>query len=241
MVKKIKSAKTTKKKAKIHKTKTHNLSDTTFGPKKFIKKYPGFIIALIFSIILILLLLSTIEINDPDYESKLMYAEQMHAENIIFVEETLLTLEAELDGDYEDTLEDDYIVSIISDIEWFAVIETQIYSSQPTKDVFVKEIAVAAFRNRLIEINEQFTFDMIGFEPEYTISSALTKEPIQNFISEEDLVEVFEDNQADKELFMNTLNFIVQSYFEEKKNLIRNSSSTDRQFVEAKKLTLFSY
>ena len=36
-----------------------------------------------------------------------MYAEQMHAENIIFVEETLLTLEAELDGDYEDTLEDD--------------------------------------------------------------------------------------------------------------------------------------
>jgi len=82
---------------------------------------------------------------------------------------------------------------------------------------------------------------MIGFEPEYTISSALTKEPIQNFISEEDLVEVFEDNQADKELFMNTLNFIVQSYFEEKKNLIRNSSSTDRQFVEAKKLTLFSY
>ena len=241
---KTKAKKTTKKSTKKPKTakpKKHKLSDTSLGPKNFIKKYPGFIIAIIFSIILICLLLSTIQVNDPELEEKLFYAEQMHAENVIFVEDTLLTLEAELDGNYEDVLEDDYLFSIISDITWFSKIENEIYISNPKKDIFVKEIAVAAFRSRMIEINEQFVFDMLGFEPEFTIKTALEKEPIQNFIGGEDLDAVFEDNEEDKKLFLETLDYLVKSYFEEKKRLIIISSSTDRAFVEAKKINLFSY
>jgi len=61
----------------------------------------------------------------------------MHAENVVFVEDTLLTLEAELDGNYEDVLEDDYLFSIISDITWFSKIENvNLYFKIPKKDYF---------------------------------------------------------------------------------------------------------
>jgi hypothetical protein len=234
--------KTSKKKVVKHtKNKKHNLLDTPIGPKNFIKKYPGFIIAIIFAAIIVGILLTTIEVPDPELETKLIYAQQMHIENTTFVEETLFALNAELDGEYDEVLEDDYIFSIISDIEWFAAMETYIYTSKPSKDIFVKEIAVAAFRNRLIEINEQFVFEMIGFEQDYTIKSALEREPVQNFVTAEELNEVFGEDEHDKLVFLETLNFIVKNYFEEKKRLINNSISIERKFIEAKKLNLFSY
>jgi len=68
----------------------------------------------------------------------------------------------------------------------------------------------------------------------------LKKNQFKNFIVEEDLDEIFE-NEEDKKLFLETLDYLVKSYFEEKKRLIMSSSSTDRAFVEAKKINLFSY
>jgi len=234
--------KITKKKSTTNsKTKTHKISDTRSDPKEFIKKYPGFVIAIIFSLIVIALLFTPTMSADPELEEKLYYAQQIHIENILFVEDTLLTVEAELDGEYEDTLEDDYLISIMGDLEWFSGIENAIYNSKPTSDVFVKEIAVVVFRNRMVEINEQFTFDIIDFNPEYTIQLALEKEAVQNFITEEDIKEIFEDNNPDRKLFLDTLNKIIAEYFKEKKRLINESSSDERKFVEAKKLILLSY
>jgi hypothetical protein len=228
-------------KKKTTKTKTHKLSDINLGPQKFIKKYPGFIIAIIFAIIVLSLLLTTIQVTDPQIEDELTYAGQMHMENVFFVEETTLTVSAELDGNYEDTLEDDYLISILGDIKWFSEMEENIYTSKPTKDLFVKEIAVAAFRSRMIELNEQFVFDVFGFDQEYTIQLALEKESLPTFVTEEELNEVFEDNEADKKLFLETLDKIISDYLEEKKRVIMISSSTERQFVEAKKIILLSY
>ena len=238
MAKKKTNVKKTKSKVK---KKKHKLSDTNFGVKKFIKKYPGFIIAIIFAVVIISLLLTTIEITDPTIENELTYAGQMHMENVFFVEKTTLIVSAELDGDYEDTLEDDYLISILGDIKWFGEMEESIYLSNPKKDLFVKEIAVAAFRSRMIELNEKFVFDVFDFDQEYTIKSALEKESIPRFITEEELVEVFEDNEADKKLFLETLNKIVNDYLEAKKRIIMISSSTERQFVEAKKIILLPY
>jgi len=222
-------------------TKTHNNSDTFKDEKNFIKKYPGFVVAIIFSVIVIALLLFSTTSTNPDLEEQMSYVKQMHMENVIFVEDTTAAVEAELDGEYGDTLEDDYLMSILWDLDWFSKIEFEIYSSKPTSDVFVKEIAVAAFRNRMIELNEEFTFNVLDFDQEYVIKLALEKEPVQNFITEEDLIEVFEDNEADKKLFLATLDYLIKSYFEEKKMLINYSTSPERKFVEAKKIVLLTY
>jgi len=238
--KKVVKKKSGKKFVKHTNNKTHKLSDTSSDEKNFIKKYPGFIFAIIFTIIVIALLIVSISSTDPNLEEKVGYAQQMHIENVTFVEGTIPTIEAELDGNYGDTLEDDYLMSILWDLDWFSKIESQIYSSKPTSDIFVKEIAIAAFRNRMIELNEEFTFDVLDFDQEYMIKTALEKEPVQNFITEEDLTEVFEDNEADKKLFLDTLDLIVKSYFEEKKILINNSTSPERKFVEAKKIVLLT-
>ena len=247
--------KSTKKTKNKFVNKTHKNSDTknalsskaktvprpVVAKQDFIKKYPGFVIAIIFSIILIAIFLTPTTTIDPALEDKLYYAQQIHIENVLFVEDTQLAVEAELDGEYGDTLEDDYLVSILGDLDWFSNLENAIYNSKPTSDLFVKEIAVAAFRNRMIEINEQFTFEVLDFEPEYAISLALGKDPVQNFIAEEDLVEVFGGNEFDKKLFSDTLNKILSEYVKEKKRLINESSSQDRKYVEAKKLILLSY
>jgi len=227
------------------KTKKHTNSSTSNGTtidiKNFVKKYPGFVFAIIFSIIIILLFLASITPTDPELEERLSYAQQMHFENVLFVEDTLQIFEAELDGNYEDTLEDDYLMSTIWDLEWFSKKEAEIYASKPTSDVFVKEISVAAFRNRMIELNEEVTFDVLNFDQGYIIKSALETEPVQNFITDEDLLEVFEDNEVDKKLFLDTLDYLVKSYFEEKKTLINNSTTLERKFVEAKKIVLLTY
>jgi len=237
--KKIKKPRKTTNKNTIK--KEHKLSDTNSGEKDFVKKYPGFIIAIIFAIIVIILLIVSISGTDLELQEKISYAQEMHIENVLFIEDTIPIIEAELDGEYEDTLEDDYLMSIIWDLKWFSTKESEIFSSKPTGDVFVKEIAIAAFRNRMIELNEEFTFDVLDFDQEYMIQTALETEPVQNFVTEEDLIDVFEDNEIDKKLFLDTLDSIVKSYFEDKKILINNSTSLERKFVEAKKIILLSY
>ena len=238
---KNKTKTTTKNKTKKTQEKKHKLSDISLNPFDFIKKYPGLFVAIIFSLIVIALLLSSITINDPELDERIYYSQQIHLENTIFVEETRINVIAELDGEYEDTLEDDYLVSMIHDLDWFGKTENELYNSKPIDDVLVKEIAISAFRSKLIEVNEQMSFDIFDLGQDYTIQTALTTEPLQNVFSEEELLETFGDNTHDKEIFVSTLNQIIKEYYNDKKEIIKNSTSVERQFVEAKKIMLFSY
>ncbi len=221
-------------------TFSKSLSDIKLGPKNFIKKYPGFIIALIIAIIIIMSFIFLGNATDPNLEEKIYYAQQLHIENELMVEDSLASVEAELDGTYDDILEEYYLVSIKSDLEWLKKEENTLFLSKPTGDVFVKEVALLAFRNRMVEVNQSFIFDMMDSDMDYAIKTALEKEPLQNIVTEEEMSGLFED-ERDKQVFLITLNQIIKSYYTEKKNIINDSSSQERRFVEAKKILLFSY
>jgi hypothetical protein len=234
-------AKTLPKRRPIERAKHKNL-DTFSRAKKIIKKYPGFTVALIFSAIIIFLLATVLLFPaDPALQEKLALAEELHKDSQEIISGSLANVIAEIDGTYEDVLEDDYLMSMKHDLEWMEKKENEIYFSSSQKDTFAKEIAFRAIMNIIIELNNDSMLNILDFGEEYTITLALEKTPPKQIIPQEDINEAFVDNEYEKEVFMNTFDELLQSYFDEKKEIIRSNSIQERRFVEANKLILLSY
>ncbi len=218
---------------KAAKRDSHNLCG-------FAKKYPGFIIAMaffIFIVVLFFLFSSTI----MQTQAKAISAKELYLQNQELIDSMILEVDYVLSqgsegNDYSSsTLEDDYLAAFKDDLEWLKDEEKELFNSKPTTSVFAKEIAFSAFMQNLIEINELY---LIGPESDYQkkINEALSAPVnVPVLLIEEELNETF-TSQEEKDTYHTTLKELFEKYASSKKIFINSINSTERKYVEAKKL-----
>jgi hypothetical protein len=219
-------------------SKTHKNSDI----KLFAKKYPGFIVACVFAII-VLILLGLYLANGVDEQTaqNIALASQFHEENIYLIEGSLEAVNYEINGNYEEEMEEYYLLSMQDDLEWLLQKENELALSTPPGERYLKLIAIKVMYNRIKETNEFFVEGIYTLKDTYIINKALSLKPKQNLISEEELNITFEEELDDREIFVNALEELIKNYYSHKKSLITNSDIAEIKFVEAKKLLFFSY
>ena len=233
-VKKKSSVKKTTKKAK-----THNLSDTSGGVMRMIKKYPGFSIAIIFVVIVLVLLALAISIGGTSGE-ELAEGKMLHEENALYLNDLITGFE-EQEKSFENPLDDDYYYSIRDDFYWLKEKEEAIYNSFPTSEIYLKEMAFTLFMESILQTNLDFTFEIFEEDYDLAISEALETElGIDNFILVSEMDTIFEGAEQEKTIFENSLRGLINEYVALKKNILNGDASRERKYVEAKKIIFIS-
>ncbi|MBT4192120.1 MAG: hypothetical protein HOE11_02330 [Candidatus Diapherotrites archaeon] len=229
--------KTSVKKAKV---KTHKFSDTLIKEEKFLKKYPGFTIAIIFIIIVIALLAIVISVGGSSGE-ELAQGRMMHEENALYLDDLITGFE-EQEIAFENPLDDDYYYSIRDDFYWLKNKESSIYNSFPANEIYLKEMAFTVFMDLILQTNLDFTFELFEEDYDSAINDALTKElGIENFVVTSEIEELFEGAEYEKSVFENSLNGLIDEYVSLKTNILKGDVSSERKFVEAKKIIFISF
>jgi hypothetical protein len=240
MVKKIKPKRKRVKVTKNIKTKTHDLLDTLNEENKFLKKYPGFTIAIAFAIILLILFVA-LSLTGTASGEELAQARTMHEENSLYLEELTLNFE-NYERDFTEPLDDDYYFSIKDDLDWLKEKENLIYHSFPGNEIYLKEMAFTIFMEKIVQTNLDFTFEFFEQDYEQVINEALEKEITkENFVDSEEIELFFEEMDHEQLVFETTLDQLTEEYFVWKKNILLSDSGNERKFVEAKKLIFLSY
>jgi hypothetical protein len=231
-----------KKKNKIktnkNKDKVGNKAEARKGRKKnileFLKKRKGFSLAIIVLVIAIILLLLIPQFPEANMEEA-VYAKQYYEENNLYLEEAIKQL-GEEEISKEDVLEDDFLASVIDDMEWLKQRNNELFFSHG--NVFLKMASMSIFIDRIGALNSEVTYDF--FEPDYeaTISQAKETEYVFPQIVDEELYEMLEGNE--EKIVRGTFENLSKEYYNWKQQLILNLDK-ERAYVEAKKIIFFYY
>lgn len=231
MKKRIKSIKKTKKSEKEVKKKT-NTTD-------FIKKYPGVVIAVIFSLLIIILSIWSIGIFDPSLNEKIAQATLIHQNNQTEIDSLLESLDL-IGDEYETEYDKFYYNSIKEDLTWLKEKDLEIYNKSGS-DLYIKQFASFIFISTLLEANEELIYDYYYFDEEEIINQAKSiMLNYNNFVIDE-VDEIFNENEIEKNTFKLTIGELINEYETKKKEILNSDASQERKYVEAKKLIILSY
>jgi hypothetical protein len=221
----------------LHEQKKKNfISSLTSLPKE----KPGFVVAIILTIIILYLFISSFNPDITPY-AKALQSRQFHEENVLLFNEYLTATDEQLALPAEEAIEDFYLLSIKDDLLWLQKKELEVFSSKPNSDVLIKEIAFSFFSQKIIQINQDFAYD-IG-EPDYerTINQAIDANiPPISILTEDEINETF-STPREIELFHATKNSLFEEYLANKYAILDGDEQIERKYVEAKKLVLLSY
>jgi hypothetical protein len=206
----------------------------------FVKQKPGFVIAVALTIIILYLFFSSYTPNITPYANALT-SKQFHEENLLLFNDYLVAIDEQLALPSEDPIEDIYLQSIKEDILWLQKKEMQTFNSKPNTDVLVKEITFSFFAQKIVQLNEDFSFDIGELDYERTINQAFDANiPSIPILTEDEINETFQI-QREKELFNVTKNILFEEYLAKKYAILEGDYPLERKYVEAKKLILLSY
>jgi len=199
----------------------------------------GFVVAVIVTLLAILVILVS-SMQTSDSMQNAAFASELFQENQANLQEYRANVDEQLSLGFETTLDDDYLYSMRDDLDWMINKEKELYNSKPNSEVYLKEIAFILSAQKIIEINDAFSFE-IG-EPNYEEKIALAMSTDINtpvLLTQSELTESFATG-LEREKFLLYTKQIFDEYAKEKKVLIQNTDSLERKYVEAKKLLLLS-
>ena len=206
---------------------------------KFTKENKGFMLALILFLVSILFLQLFLTQNIS--EEKLAYVKDMHTNNQLEIDSYLSSVDELLVEEKEDALDNYFLDSTKKDFIWLKEKEQQLFTSRPGNDLYAKEAAFSVFLLKIVELNEAFDIRIGDVQFDSVINQALSEQITVPFIfSQEKVVELFEGNVREANIFSNTLNYLFEDYIIWKKKMIEEDSMTESRYVEAKKLLLVS-
>ncbi|MFA5126321.1 MAG: hypothetical protein WC462_04965 [archaeon] len=199
----------------------------------------GFVVAVIVTLLAILIILVS-SMQTSDSMQNAAFASELFQENQANLLEYRVNVDEQLALGFETTLDDDYLYSMRDDLDWMINKEKELYNSKPNNEVYLKEIAFTLSAQKIIEINDAFSFE-IG-EPKYEEKIALAMSTDINtptLLTQSELIESFTTG-LEREKFLFYTKQIFDEYAKEKKILIQNTNSIERKYVEAKKLLLLA-
>jgi hypothetical protein len=230
-----------KRNAKVKIVKNDVLSiDLLSRARQFAKEKPYFLMAIIIAMAAIALFLMQYYSVDSFDSEKASYAKQLYMDNNSILYDFSENVALEMKNPPLSTLDDDYLYSIKSDLDWLIAKNDSIFNSKPNTQVFEKEFAFSLLMQRIIEVNNAFVFE-IG-EPDYQGKIGLAQNldiNAPNLLTEEEYAEYFV-NDSEKKVFNSSVQSIFAEYVSMKKILLKNSDSIERKYVEAKKLLILS-
>ncbi|MEI7961767.1 MAG: hypothetical protein WCI04_05520 [archaeon] len=210
-----------------------------FNVIKFAGKKPGFIIAII-AIVVIILLLLFVQYDPTGPQQKLDYAQQFYSANQSDMNAYLQSIIEEQTQQQATTLDESYLSSTKADIEWLIAKENIIYNSKPAIDVYPKEAAFTLFAKKIIQVNSEYAFAIEGDSYDSEIALGLAVDyKIPELLTPDEITQAF-TNDGEIAVYKNTLSQLFNDYINLKKQFMKNITSKERQYVEAKKLILLA-
>lgn len=221
-------------------SKNKSSKEAMGGLKGFAVKNYGFVIALVV-VIVIIIVLAFAQYDPAASQEKATYAQQFYASNQSDFNSYLQNISDELAQTQKTTLDESYLLSTKSDIQWLTAKENTLYNSRPSSEVFPKEAAFTLFAQQITQINSDYTLDVGQTNYDEIITSGLALDyNVPQMLTAEELDSTF-TTQKEKDVYFQTLNQLFGDYISTKKQFIRATMSKERQYVEAKKLVYLSF
>jgi len=222
---------------KKHKTRVR-IKETSEQKKSLFKQYPGFYIAVIFTIIIFVAY--ALSVFGTTFNTRSQAAEDLSSEINYLMDYYLSDINASLDGDYDYALEDDYLFSMRDEFEWIKAREKEAYSAFPLSEAEYRELALYLFVDNLLNLDEMISFEF--GEPNYQneINTALYITYETPDILSADLNQL-DFSEADQDKIRIYFDEILTKYINEKRLLVQAMTSEERQYVEAKKYNYIKY
>ncbi len=221
----------------IKKTNKKNIKKKT-NTSEFIKNYPGAIIAIIFSILIIILTIWSIGLFDSNLNEKIVQGTTIHQNNQFEIDQMLQALEL-IGTEYETEYDEHYYSSIKEDFLWLKQKDNEIYN-KGNKDFYIEQFAVFIFMSVLFEANEEFIYDYYYFDEENVISNGKSVKLTYNNFIFDDINEIFNDDANELIIFQNTIARLIEEYEAMKKDILNGNYPINKKYVEAKKLIILS-
>lgn len=210
-----------------------------FNLKLFIKYYPGTFIGIIISLIIIILFITSTALIDDNYAEKSAQAAQIHFTNqneLSYLIEIIRTFkndpEYEIDFYYYESMEHDFV--------WLKEKDNSIFE-QRKNELNSRQFASFIFLNILIQLNEEAGYEFFDFDEERLIEDAKSVNLSYENIVWHELEEIFEDEPNEKTAFKETITKLINEYEMIKKEILDGDYSSERKYIEAKKLVTLSY
>ena len=217
------------KNSKRKKTKITKTNDSVYIID-FFKKNKGFTIALILSIIITIFFLFSLTLQTTSSED-IAYAKAINEELNSYLDFMISEVENDLLTNVEEPLDKYYFESIKNDFEWLKEKNNELFSSK--ENILMKMAGFGTFFDRILYLNEEFSFEITEPDYETTINYAKNKNySFLELVNETDLVELKEN---EKKVFNETIDYLGKNYFNWKKELL-NNDRIEKRYVEAKKI-----
>ena len=202
----------------------------------FVKENKGFMIALLIFLFSILFLQLNVG-QKGIFEEKANYAISMYFTNQTEIDAYLITIDEELSVDQKE-LDKYFLISAKNDFLWFKEKEVELFNSKPVNDLYAKEAAFSTFLLKMIELTNASSV-VIG-EPDFEYTIQLAEKNIQTpvIFSQSKVVELFDGDVREANIFSNTLNQLFLDYLEFKQKSIMESNDIKMTYVHARKIIL---
>ena len=231
----------------------HHKGAGSGGALAFAKKYPGFVIASVLAVfVIIIFFASSLMTGYSPTSEQVSLSKDLYAQNQQQLDDLAASADAQLNGDYQSTLEDDYFASVKDDFKWLKAEETTLYYARPAQDAYPKELAFTIFMQKIVQVNEDSAYLLDSDNLDTAIAAAqnvsvpVVKDlnTLEDFfgaeVAQEDYDALTADSPYVEAKFLSTLNALIADYRSAKMLIIEGSSSKERKYVEAKKLLMLS-
>lgn len=209
------------------------------GVKEILLKKPGFVLAII-AVIVIILILVFVKYDSTESQQKTAYAQQFYEANQSDLNIYLQSIIDEQAIQQASTLDESYLSSTKSDIEWLITKEKELYNSRPINEVYPKEAAFTLFAQKITQVNSGYAYSVEGDDYSAEIAQGLAIDfNVPELLTSDELAQTF-TNADEITVYSITLSQLFTEYIDTKKEFIKNITSTERQYVEAKKIILLS-
>ncbi|MDD2531341.1 MAG: hypothetical protein PHO61_01470 [Candidatus ainarchaeum sp.] len=222
----------------MKKIKKINQKDYLKDALVFTKENKGFMIS--FLILLCSILFLQLNVGQSGvFEEKANYAINMYYTNQSEIDAYLIAINEELSVVQEE-LDEYFLISAKDDFIWLKEKEVTLFNSKPVNDIYAKEAAFSTFLLKMIELNEACSVRIGEPEYEYTIQLAENNNQIPIIFSQSKVIELFEGDVREANIFSNTLNQLFLDYLEFKQKSMQENTDVKAKYVNAKKIILLS-
>lgn len=209
------------------------------GLNAILAEKKGFVIMLAVALAFILVL-DFCQPNPNYSQEKISAAQQLYMQNESDLNEYLQNISGEQQQPQASTLDESYLSSTKADIEWLIGKEKELYYSG-SGSVYPKEAAFTLFAQRIVQLNQDYTFELGKSDYDAEIATGLAVDyNVPQMLTLDELNQAFTTG-SEKALYFETLNALFGDYISAKKQFINSIDSRERRYVEAKKLVLLSY
>ena len=223
------------------------------GPTAFVKKYPGFTVATIIAVLVIVAFFaSSLMTGYSPTAEQTAVLRSLYEENQLQLDDLIVGASEQLNGNYGSVIEDDYFSSARDDFVWLKAKETELYYTLPAQDAYAREGAFTFFMQKILQINEDaaYLLDTQNFDSTITAAQKVSVPTVTDFNSVEDFFQsgmtkedydiMMNNSSYVENRFLATTNALIVEYYSAKSQILEGDSSQERKYVEAKKLLLLS-